>query len=74
MFELQGEGRFRPDCSSWQTLSAELVRHNIRMGMNIAKYWRSVGEINVTTFLTLASGTDAPLNRRRKFTVIRGGK
>lgn len=74
MHELPDEGPFRLDGPSWQMLSAELVRQNVRMGTNVAEYWRSVAEINITTLLTLAGAAATPLRRRRKFVVIQGGK
>ena len=74
MLELQGEEGLRLGCPSWQTLSAELVQYNVRVATNIAEYWRSVAEINITTLLTLTATADTPLGRRRKFTVIQGGK
>jgi len=74
MLEARGDGRFPIGCPSWQTLSAELVQHNARMGTNIVEYWRSVTEINITTLLALTGAADTPLRRRRKFAVIQGGK
>jgi hypothetical protein len=74
MLELQGEDGMRLGCPSWQTLSTELVQHNVRMATNIAEYWRGVAEINITTLLTLTATADTPLRGRRKFTVIQGGK
>jgi hypothetical protein len=72
MLDLQGEDGLRLGC--WQTLSAELVQHNVEMATNIAEYWGSVAEINITALLTLTATADTPLRRRRKFTVIQGGK
>jgi hypothetical protein len=74
MLELQGEDGLRLGCPSWQTLSTELVQHNLRMATNIAEYWRGVAEINMATFLTLTAADDTPSRRRRKFSVIQGGK
>jgi hypothetical protein len=74
MLEIHGERRSRLDSPFWQILTAELVRHNVRMGTNIVEYWRSVAKINITTLLTVTGGADTPLKRRRKFTVIQGGR
>jgi hypothetical protein len=61
-------------CPSWQTLSAELVQNNVRLATDFAEYWHRVAEINIATFLTLTAADDTPSRRRRKFSVIQGGK
>jgi hypothetical protein len=73
MFQRQSERRFR-SVPSWQALSAKLVRYNVCVGTNIAEYWYSVAEINYKTLLTLTDTVQTPLTRRRRFTVIQGGK
>jgi hypothetical protein len=69
----QREGRWRP-FSHWESLSAELVRYNIHVGTNIAEYWCHVAEIQVAAVMAIAIARETPTDRRRKFTVIEGGK
>ena len=74
MLELQGEDGLRPGCPSWQRLSTELLQQTVRMAANFAECWRSVVEINIATPLTLTAVVDMPSRRKRRFTVIQGGK
>jgi hypothetical protein len=67
------EGRWRP-FSNWESLSAEVVRYNIHVGTSIAEYWRRVAEIHVAAVMEIAAPQETPHDRRRKFTVIEGGK
>jgi hypothetical protein len=67
------EGRWRL-FSHWGSLFAEVVRHNIHISANIAEYWRRVAEIHVTAVMAIAGPQETPSDRRRKFTVIEGGK
>jgi hypothetical protein len=67
------EGRWRP-FSHWGSLSAELVLYNIHVGTNIAEYWRRLAEIHVAAVMEIAGPQETPSDRRRKFTVIEGGK
>jgi hypothetical protein len=71
--EAQREDRWRP-FSHWESLSAELVRYNIQVGTNIAEYWRHVAEIHLAAIMAIAVVRETPTDRRRKFTVIEGGK
>jgi hypothetical protein len=71
--DAQREGRWRP-FSHWESLSAELVRYNIHVGTNIAEYWRHVAEIHFAAVMAIAVVRETPTDRRRKFTVIEGGK
>jgi hypothetical protein len=64
----------RPSFPHWGSLSAELLKFNIRVGTNIAKYWRGVAEFHVAAFMPFAVARETPTDRRRKFTVIEGGK
>ena len=75
MLEVQGDDSFRSGRPVWQSLSTELLQHNVRMATTFAEYWRSVAEINITTlFPFCAAVADAPSKRRRNFIVIQGGK
>jgi hypothetical protein len=71
--EAQPEGRWCP-FSHWESLSAELVRYNIHVGTNVAEYWRQVAEICLAAVMAIAVSLETPTDRRRKFTVIEGGK
>jgi hypothetical protein len=66
------EGQGSP-FSDWNSFSAEVVRYNIRVGTNIAEYWRHVAEIHVAA-MAGALPLKTPPDRRRKFRIINGGK
>jgi hypothetical protein len=67
------EGLWRP-FSHWESLSAEVVRYNIDVGINIAEYWRHVAEVRVAAVMAIAVSRETPPDRRRKFRLINGGK
>jgi hypothetical protein len=67
------EGWWRPFAHR-ESLSAEAVRYNIDMGSNIAEYWRRVGEIHLAAVMAIAGPQETRPDRRRKFTIIEGGK
>jgi hypothetical protein len=66
------EGRWSP-FSDWNSISAEVVRYNIRVGANIAEYWHHVAEIQVAAIVG-ALPRKTPRDRRHKFRIINGGK
>jgi hypothetical protein len=59
---------------AWDSLSVEVVRYNIRVGTNIAEYWRNVAEIHVAAAMAIAMPRETLPDRRRKFRIINGGK
>jgi hypothetical protein len=67
------EDRTRPVLSHWTSLSAELFSYNVLLGTNIAQYWRSAVEISVA-LMSITVARESPMDRRRKFAVIVGGK
>jgi hypothetical protein len=71
MLDCQCEVRAR---LPWEALSAEPVRLNLRIGTNLAEYWRYLAEIQIATVPALTVDPAAPLGRRRKFIVIQGGR
>jgi hypothetical protein len=70
----QLESRCRPLLSSWGALSAQVLSYNIHVSTNIAEYWCHVAEIHVASVMAIAGTRKIPTDRRRKFTVIDGGK
>jgi hypothetical protein len=67
---VQREGRLK--FSPWGSLSAEVISFCIH-------YWRHVAEIQAGAVLAViavapALTTETPPDRRRKFTVIKGGR
>jgi hypothetical protein len=67
---VQREGRL--EFSHWDSLSAEVLSFCIQ-------HWLNVAEIQAGAFLAMiavapALPTETPPDRRRKFTVIEGGK
>jgi hypothetical protein len=69
----KGEGRTRPVFSHWESLSAEVLSYNILVAAKIAECWRSAAEIPVA-LLSLAFALETPMDRRRKFTIVDGGR
>jgi hypothetical protein len=68
------ESRCRPQFSSWGALSAQVLSYNIHVSTNIAEYWCHVAEIHVAAVMAIAGARETPTDRRRKFTVIDGGR
>jgi hypothetical protein len=67
------EGQGSP-FSDWNSFSAEVVRYNIRVGTNIAEYWRQVAEIHIAAAIAIAVPRKSPPDRQRNFRIINGGK
>jgi hypothetical protein len=65
------EDRTRPVLSLWTLLSMEVLSYNILVGTNIGQYWRSAAKIPIAL---MSVARDTPMDRRRRFAVIVGGK
>jgi hypothetical protein len=67
------QGGSRPLTLPWASWSVELLNYNILIGKNIAEYWRGAADIPVG-LISIAFARETPMDRRRKFKVIAGGK
>jgi hypothetical protein len=67
------EDQTRLVLSNWTSLSAAVLNYNFLVGKNIAQYWRSAAEIPIA-LMSIAFARETPMDRRRKFAVIMGGK
>jgi hypothetical protein len=68
------DSRSKRAASPWGALTAEMVLYNINMGTTFAEFWSGVADCNLSAFLAVIPTRETPNDRRRKFSIIQGGK
>jgi hypothetical protein len=62
------------DASEWDGIIEEISCCYLLFGKNIFEFWRGVAEIHLSTVLAATDALGNPPNRKRRFTVVQGGK
>jgi hypothetical protein len=62
------------DFGAWEAILREISRYHVRMGASIVEFWRGVAEIHISTALAASNALENPPSRKRRFTVVQGGK